>query len=301
VNSPKRSFKNLIASNRILLSDGAMGTELQKRGLPAGACPEEFNVSHPEVVRSIHLAYYEAGSDIVETNSFGGNRARLSMHGYEHRVKEFCLAAAHRAREACPAGKFVAGSIGPTGELLEPFGSRTAEEAADIFSEQAEALAEGGVDLFFVETMMSIEEAEVAVRAAKTVSNLPVVATMTFEKSQVGLRTMWGVDIPTAVLRLTDAGADVVGANCGRGFEEMIEIMTEMRPTTTLPIIAQANAGMPEIVDGVSVYHQTPEVVLPMAEKLLDSGVNIIGGCCGTSPAHIKALRAMVDFRNRGR
>jgi 5-methyltetrahydrofolate--homocysteine methyltransferase len=295
------SFLDLISSNRILLSDGAMGTELQKRGLPAGACPEEFNVSYADVVRSIHLAYFEAGSDIVETNSFGANRSRLAMHGYEHRVRELGLAAAQRAREASPSGKCVAGSIGPTGDLLEPYGTRSAAEAFNIFSELALALAEGGVDVFIVETMMAIEEAEAAVRAAKSAANLPVIATMTFEKSQTGMRTMWGVDIRTAVHRLTDAGADVVGANCGRGFEEMIEIITEMRPLTTLPIIAQANAGMPEIVNGSSVYYQTPDLVLPLAEKLLDSGVNIIGGCCGTSPAHIKAMRMLVDFRNRGR
>jgi 5-methyltetrahydrofolate--homocysteine methyltransferase len=295
------SFLDLISSNQVLLSDGAMGTELQKRGLPAGACPEEFNVSYADVVRSIHRAYVEAGSDIVETNSFGANRPRLGMHGYEHRVKELCLAAAQRAREACPQGKFVAGSIGPTGDLLEPYGTRSTEEASEVFREQAHALAEGGVDLFYVETMMAIEEAEAAVRAAKSATNLPVVATMTFEKGQAGIRTMWGVDIRTAVHRLADAGADVVGANCGRGFEEMVEIITEMRPLTSLPIIAQANAGMPEIVNGASVYHQTPEVILPLAEKLLDCGVNIIGGCCGTSPAHIKAMRVLVDFRNRGR
>jgi 5-methyltetrahydrofolate--homocysteine methyltransferase len=298
--NPTSSVLQLLSSGRILLSDGAMGTELQKRGLPAGSCPEEFNVSHPDIVREIHKAYFDAGSDLVETNSFGGNRSRLTMHGYEHRVHELCLAAAQRAREACPQGKFVAGSIGPTGDLLEPFGSRTPEEAFDIFAEQAEALAEGGVDLVIVETMMAVEEAEVAVRAAKVRTSLPVVATMTFEKSPVGLRTMWGVDVATAVLRLSEAGADIIGANCGRGFDEMFDIMTEMRPLTQKPIAAQANAGMPEIINGESVYRQTPDVVLPLVEKLLNAGVNIIGGCCGTSPAHIKAMRAVVDFRNRG-
>lgn len=281
-----------LSSGIIFVSDGAMGTELQRRGMKPGSCSEEMNVTNPEIVQSIHKDYYEAGSDLVETNSFGGTRICLATHGFENRVKELNKKAAENARAVCPAGKFVAGSVGPTGQVLEPFGDLSLETAYDSFAEQVEALAEGGVDLFIVETMMSIEEAEVAVRAAKEKTNLPVAATMTFE---TGLKTMWGVDVETAVLRLTDAGVDIVGSNCGRGFDEMIEVVSAMRKLTSLPILAQANAGLPELIDGKNVYKETPEIIAPKVERLLSSGVNIIGGCCGTNPEHIKAIRKIVD------
>jgi len=280
----------------ILLSDGAMGTELQKRGMPTGVCPEEYNITHPEIVQGIYRDYYNAGSDLVETNTFGANRSRLALHDFAHRTAEFCYASARLAREVCPAGKFVAGSMGPTGDLIEPLGPRTVQEAGDIFAEQALALAEGGVDAIFVETMMAPEEAEIAIRAAKEKTSLPVVATMTFEMGKAGLRTMWGVDVASAVRRLTDAGADVIGANCGRGFDDMIAIIHEMRPLTKKPIIAQSNAGIPEWVDGVLVYKETPELIQPQAEKLLQAGVNILGGCCGTGPEHIRVMRKLIDI-----
>lgn len=284
-----------LAAGATLLCDGGMGTALQKAGMPTGTCPEEYNISHPDVVRSIYSAYFAAGSDIVETNTFGANRSRLALHNFESRVEEFCRKSAELAREVCPAGKYVAGSIGPTGDILEPLGTRQVQEATEFFGEQAEALAAGGVDLIFVETMMAAEEAEIAIAAAKTKTGLPVVATMTFELGKAGLRTMWGVDVPTAVQRLTAAGADVIGANCGKGFEEMIEIVKEMRPLTTKPIIAQSNAGIPEWVDGESVYKETPESIRPKAEQLLGLGVNILGGCCGTGPEHISMMRELLS------
>lgn len=284
-----------LQSGRVLLCDGAMGTELQKRGMPTGVCPEEYNVSHPDLVQGIYADYYNAGSDIVETNTFGGNRSRLALHSFENRVGEFCRKSAELAREVCPEGRFVAGSIGPTGDILEPLGTRTIQEAYDFFAEQAEALAEGGADVIFVETMMAAEEAEIAIKAVKEKTVLPVVSTMTFELGKAGLRTMWGVDVPTAVQRLTDAGADVIGSNCGKGFEEMIAIVKEMRPLTAKPIIAQPNAGIPEWEEGKSVYKETPEMVKPMAEALLQQGVNILGGCCGTGPEHIRMMRKLVD------
>ncbi|MEE9166035.1 MAG: homocysteine S-methyltransferase family protein [Candidatus Neomarinimicrobiota bacterium] len=280
-----------------LLGDGAMGTELQNRGLPAGGCPEEYNVSHPEIIQAIYHDYFDAGSEIVETNTFGGNRSRLALHNFEERVAEFCKRSAQLAREVCPEGRFVAGSMGPTGDILEPLGPRTLTDALEMFSEQAEALAEGGVDVIFVETMMAAEEAEIAVRAAKKTTQLPVVATMTFEMGKAGLRTMWGVDVETAVNRLTAAGADIVGSNCGTGFDDMIAIVEEMVSVTTFPIIAQPNAGIPQWEDGVSVYRETPEIIKPKAEKLLDLGVAILGGCCGTNPDHIRMMRQLLDAR----
>ncbi len=291
------SILELLSNGKILLSDGAMGTELQNRGMKSGACPEELNITHPEIIQAIHKDYYDAGSDIVETNSFGGNRARLIFHHLEERVKELAIAAVKNARAVCPAGKFVAGSVGPTAQILEPLGDLSEEHAYNYFAEIAEALAEGGVDILFVETMMSIEEAEIAVKAAKEKTSLPVAATMTFEAGAAGLRTMWGVDIQTAVSRLTDAGADIIGSNCGKGFDEMIEVVKEMRPLTRLPILAQANAGLPEVIDGVNTYKETPEKISPKAKKLLELGVNIIGGCCGTGPDHIRELKKIIGRR----
>lgn len=294
-------FRSALRQKKVLVSDGAMGTELQKRGMPVGVCPEELNVSRPDLIQAIHRDYFAAGSDIVETNSFGANRSRLALHGLEQRVREFCRRSAALACTVRPEGRFVAGSIGPTGDLLDPLGPRTASEAFEIFAEAAEGLAEGGVDVIFVETMMAAEEAEIAVRAAKERTALPVSATMTFEKGKSGLRTMWGVDIPTAVRRLSDAGADILGANCGRGFDDMVDIIRQMRPLTDKPILAQANAGIPEWVDGVSVYRETPESIVPHVAALLESGVTILGGCCGTGPDHIRVIRRAVDAFVGGR
>jgi 5-methyltetrahydrofolate--homocysteine methyltransferase len=279
----------------ILLSDGAMGTELQKRGMRTGACPEEYNITQPEIVQGIYKDYFDAGSDLVETNTFGANRSRLGLYNLEDQLSEICRKSAALAREVCPQNRLVAGSMGPIGDIIEPLGTRTVQEAYDIFSEQAEALAQGGVDLIFVETMMAAEEAEIAIKAAKQETKLHVVATMTFDSGKTGMRTMWGVDVKTAVQRLTDAGADVVGANCGRGFDDMIEIVREMRPLTNKPIVAQPNAGIPVLVDGALVYKDTPQIVIAKAEWLLKLGVNILGGCCGTGPAHIKLMRELVD------
>jgi 5-methyltetrahydrofolate--homocysteine methyltransferase len=193
---------------------------------------------------------------------------------------------------------YISGSVGPTGAMLEPIGEASETDVYDAFAEQIEALAEAGVDVIQVETMMAIEEALLAVRAAKEHSSLPVIATMTFEQNGDSYATMWGVTVADAVRALTEAGADVLGANCGNGFDEMIGIVGAMRPLTDKPILAKANAGMPVMVDGVAVYRQTPEVVKPKAEQLLALGVNIIGGCCGTGPDHIRTIRGLVDARN---
>lgn len=289
----------LLQGGRRLLADGAMGTELQRRGFPSTSCPEEANLTHPELVQAIYSDYYAAGSDFVETNTFGGNRSRLALHALSHRGSEICRRSAELAREVCPPGRFVAGSIGPSGDILQPLGPRSPDEAYEIFAEQARALAEGGVDLLIVETMMAVEEAEIAVRAAKETTGLPVAATMTFELGKAGLRTVWGVDVKTAVDRLSQAGADILGANCGRGFEEMIAIVEEMRPLTSKPILAQPNAGLPKWVDGLPEYSETSESIRPKVDRLLDLGANIIGGCCGTRPAHIRSMREQLDARGK--
>jgi len=279
----------------ILVADGAFGTQLQERGLPSGHCPEEFNVSHPEVIQAIYRDYYAAGSDFVSTASFGGSRPRLAAHGAGDRVIEFSVRAAELARAVCPEGRFVAGSIGPTGELLEPFGTFSEREAYDAFAEQAAALAEGRVDFIIVETMMALREAQVAVSAAKDFARIPVAATMSFEGKNDQFRTSWGVSIEEAAKGLAEAGADMVGANCGLGFDQMVSIVRQMKPVTQLPIVAQANAGLPQWVEGRTVYTETPDVMAPKVQALLEAGVNVIGGCCGTTPAHIAKIREIVD------
>lgn len=279
----------------ILLSDGAMGTELQKRGMPVGVCPEEFNISHPEIIKSIYKDYYSAGSDIVTTNTFGANRLRLKFYEYENRITEFNRAAVQIANEVRPSGKFIAGSIGPLGELIEPLGTITEAETYEVFAEQAKILEEAGVDIIFIETMLALEEILIAVKAVKENTSLPVSAAMSFELGNAGLRTPWGVDIQSAVNALTEANADIIGANCGKGFDEMILIVNEMKPLTHKPILAQANAGLPEWIDGISVYKQTPDEIAPKVKKLLNAGVNILGGCCGTNPLHIKKMRELLD------
>jgi 5-methyltetrahydrofolate--homocysteine methyltransferase len=290
------NFLSSLNSKRILLCDGAMGTELQRRGLKVGDCPEEYNLSHPEMIQAIHRDYFDAGSDMVETNTFGANRLRLKFYGLENQVRKINLASVKNAKEVCPKDKFIAGSVGPLGEILEPLGSISENYAYEIFSEQSKILEEGGVDIIFIETMMAIDEAVVALKAAKDITSLPVAVSMTFELGKTGLKTPWGVDIPTAVKELTSAGADIIGSNCGKGFDEMMQVIDEMKKLTTRPILTQSNAGIPDLLDGNLHYKETPEMIAPKVLELLNSGVNIIGGCCGTNPLHIKKMRELLDL-----
>ncbi|MGE5315760.1 MAG: homocysteine S-methyltransferase family protein [Acidobacteriota bacterium] len=292
----------------VLVCDGAMGTELQKRGITTGGCSEEYNLTHPEIIRDVYADYFRAGSDMIETNTFGCNAYRLSMHKLEHQLETFCSESVRLAREALalvhpdavPGQYFISGSVGPTGQMIEPMGEARAEDVSDAFAREVRALAKAGVDVLQVETMMAIDEAVLAVRAAKEHASLPVIATMTFEGSGGVYNTMWGVSVEEAVERLSEAGADILGANCGNGFDEMIGIIGAMRPLTHKPLLAKANAGMPEWVDGVAVYKQTPEVIREKAERLLALGINIIGGCCGTGPAHIRTIAELVRTRMQG-
>ena len=218
----------------------------------------------------------------------------LDKHGLSDRVEELNIEAVKLARKVCPDGKFVAGSIGPTGEIFQPLGSLDAETAKAVFREQAIALEKGGADIIFVETMMSVEELECAVIAAKEATNLPVSASMTFNVTPNGVFTHWGVDTATFVRQAEKAGADVISSYCGKGFDEMIQVITEIRGLTKKPLMAQANAGMPELIDGKHIYKETAKDIAPKAAKLLALKIDIIGGCCGTGPEHIAEIRNLV-------
>lgn len=284
------NFLQRIAEGRILLSDGATGTYLQAHGLEAGGCPELMNATHPDVLRGMSAEYFEAGSDMVETNSFGGSRYMLKKYDLGDRVEELNRLAAEHARSAAPEGRFVLGSIGPTGEFLVPNGAATEEEMYEVFAEQARGLAAGGVDAFCIETMSDYGEIALAIRAAKETTGLPVVATMTFDKGPRGYFTMMGITPEAAAEKLAEAGADVVGSNCGLPIESMIEIIGRMRAATDRPILTHVNAGIPKIERGEIVYPDTPEHMAELMPRLVEAGANIVGGCCGTGPEHVRAF-----------
>ena len=278
----------------LLISDGATGTFLQQHGLEPGGCPEEFNASHPEVVREMARRYFEAGSEMVLTNSFGGSVFMQKKYGYGERVEEFNRLAAEHARRQAPQGGFVVGSVGPTGEFLEPLGPVSESEMYDAFLEQVKALEAGGADGVAVETMTAVEEATLAVRAARENTALVVMATMVFDKGPRGFFTMMGVTPERAVHAMEEAGAHVVGSNCGNGIDNMVDIARVMRAETDGFLLIHSNAGIPAMRSGEIIYPETPDYMAERFRQLADLGVNIIGGCCGTGPEHIKALAATV-------
>ena len=283
-----------LRAGETLISDGATGTYLQQRGLEAGGCPEEFNASHPDVVRGMARDYFAAGSDMVLTNSFGGSRFMQKKYGYGDRVSEFNrLAAEHAASQKPSANHYVLGSVGPTGEMMEPLPDGVSEsDMFDALAEQVSALAEGGADAILVETQMALEEAVVGIRAARENTGLPVFATMVFDLGPRGFFTMMGVTPERAVSELRAAGADVVGANCGNGIDRMVDLAAQMRAVDDGLMLIHSNAGIPDMKDGQIIYNEGPEFMAERFARLRDMGVNVLGGCCGTGPGHIRALRA---------
>ena len=286
----KTSFADLCASRDWLLADGATGTNLFRAGLETGYPPELWNVEHPDRVTGLHSAFIDAGADILLTNSFGGTAHRLKLHQAETRVAELNEAAARLTRAVADAADkpvLVAGSMGPTGELFEPLGALTPDEAEQAFAEQAIALAAGGADLLWIETMSSLEEIEAAVKGARH-TDLPVAATMTFDTAG---RTMMGITPAAYADVAANLGLDAFGANCGIGPAELLDsIHGFVEHKAELPMVAKGNCGIPAYVDGEIHYHGTPELMADYAVLARDSGVKIIGGCCGTSPEHVKAM-----------
>jgi len=305
VSAPGREVLARIRAGETLVFDGGYGTMLFAAGLLNGACPELWNDTHADVVAGIHKGYFDAGSHIVETNTFGATRLKLDEYRIGDRTRELNVKGARLARGVAPAGGYVAGSIGPTSRLPLDYAldnGVTDEEYEVTFREQAEALAEGGVDLFAVETMMFPQEATAAIRACRAAApDLPVMATMFFqyEEGNDRDRTMWGESPADVAKSLLAAGADVVGMNCGRGPDRAIVIIREMRTATDAPLIAYPNAGLPVITSGTVTYELGPEAMVHDYPALLDAGCNIVGACCGSDPEHIRLIADLVRRRRR--
>ncbi len=271
---------------RVLILDGAMGTELHKRGLPAGVCPEAWCLAHPAAVAEIHADYREAGADVVYTSTFGANRLKMGQYGLTN-VRETNRLLAEIAVRAAGKG-LVAGDIGPTGHFVEPFGDVPFEDSVALFREQVQGLLEGGVDLFVIETMMDIQEARAALIAVREISDLFCMVTMTYEKHG---RTLNGTDPVSALVTLQSLGADAVGCNCSAGPEGMLGLIAAMKPHATVPLVAKPNAGLPKLVGDATVFDLSAAGFAGFGGPLAAAGANLMGGCCGTTPAHIRALR----------
>lgn len=286
---------NQLKNGLVLVSDGAWGTFLQKQGLKPGDCPELWNKTHRNNVFAIAASYINAGADMIGTNSFGCSRFKLEHFGLADRSEELNIAAAEISREAAGPDSHVIASIGPTGKLLL-MGDVTEEDLYNAFKQQAIALEKGGADACCIETFAAIDEATQAVKAVKENTGLEIICTFTFEKTLQGeFRTMMGVSPTHMAVAMVEAGADIIGTNCGNGMKNMTEIVKEMRkadPST--PILVHANAGMPRNVNGVDIFPETPEEMAENALAVVNAGANIIGGCCGTTPEHISAIARVV-------
>ena len=284
-------FFAMLEEKGLLIADGATGTMLQKAGLAPGAAPERWNLERPDAIRALHRGYIEAGGDLILTNTFGGSAIRLRRDGLEDRAAEVNRMAARIAREMAGETVGVLGDIGPTGEMMQPLGALSFEEAVAAFAEQASALAEGGVDAILIETMSDLEEVRAAVEGVRKATDLPLLVTLSFDTRG---RTMMGVKPERAAKALLSLGVDVMGANCGRTLSETLEAVLKMRavaPDATL--MAKPNAGLPHAEGGDLVYDVTPEIMAEYARRFVEeAGVRIFGGCCGSTPDHIRAVVA---------
>jgi 5-methyltetrahydrofolate--homocysteine methyltransferase len=284
-------------TQRVLVLDGAMGTLLQERGLAPGGCPEEMNRLAPETVIGIHAEYVAAGADILVANSFGGNRAKLAHYGMEGAVDEINRRAVALARQAAGDKLFVGGAVGPTGRFVEPVGDVGFDEMVDIFAEQIKSLADAGADLITFETFLDIRELRAGIIACHDVCDLPIIAQMTFDDAG---RTVLGTPPAAAAVTLDALQVDVIGSNCGLGIEGIHDVLVEMRKATPRPLIAQANAGLPVLEKGRTVFPATPAEMSSCHERLIGLGVRVVGGCCGTTPGHIRAIREAIEQWHRG-
>src|SRR5438034_1271035 len=282
-----KNFRDLLESDGIHVFDGAMGTMLYAKGVYINRCYDELNLTAPDLVREVHGEYVKAGADIIETNSFGATRHKLQPYGLEGRLKEINIAAARIAREAAGERVFVAGAIGPLGLRIEPYGPTSFDEAKDMFKEQAEALLEGGVDLFVIETFSELTEIQQAIRAVRELCDLPIVAQMTI---QMDGKTSFGYAPEDFTASLDAWGADVIGLNCGMGPTHVLSALEKMRTATSKRLSAQPNAGLPRDVQGRQFYMGSPEYMAEFSRRFVQAGAKFVGGCCGTTPTHIKLI-----------
>ncbi len=292
----RTSLKERIKQEPLIL-DGAMGTQLIARGIQVGKCNEYLNIDSVDIISEIHKGYLLVGSDAVITNTFGGNKYALTRHGLAGDAARINNAGAQIARQAAGEEKYVLGDIGPSGDFLEPLGALNPDELRDAFAAQAEALSTGGVDGFIIETMTALDETVIAIEAAKSIAgNLPVLVSMSFDKAGDSFKTMMGVGVEAAVSKIIPLNVDAVGFNCGSlSLDQYVALSDEFVAAARalsddVAISAEPNAGKPELVEGKAVYKVTPEEFAAAAEKIHSAGVKIIGGCCGTSPAHIEAM-----------
>lgn len=280
-----------LKGGEILVADGAMGTMLFQKGLQSGDCPESLNLTKPELLEDIALLYLSAGADIVQTNTFGASPMKLSEYGLAEKTDEINSKAVSIVKNVVGRTAYVSGSCGPSGKILKPYGDTEPDLLYDAFEQQMRALVTAGIDVVCIETMTDLNEATLAVKAAKAVSaKIPVMATMTFDETPRGFFTIMGVNIETAASGLQNAGADIIGSNCGNGIENMIKIAREFKKVSNVPIIIQSNAGQPETKSGKLIYPETAEFFAEKTRDLVDAGVSIIGGCCGTTPEYIRAI-----------
>jgi len=279
-----------LAEERLVIYDGGMGTMLFAAGLLDGESPEPWNWEKPEVVDGVYRAYYEAGSDVVQTNTFGGTPIKLSERDLQDRTYDANVLAARNLRAICPADRYAAGDVGPTGKFMKPMGEYTREEFDAAFEAQIRGLVDGGVDLISIETMYSLQEALCALRAAKKVSDLPVAVCMTFDRNPRGFFTLMGETVPQCLQALEEGGADIVGSNCSNGSPVFIDLARILRDQTRLPVIVQPNRGKPVLEKEAMAYKQTAGEFVEDARTIASIGVNVIGGCCGTTPEFISLL-----------
>ncbi|MBX3291766.1 MAG: bifunctional homocysteine S-methyltransferase/methylenetetrahydrofolate reductase [Acidobacteria bacterium] len=282
-----KDFRELLSSEGIFVFDGAMGTRLYDKGIYINRSYDELNITNPELVLEVHEEYVAAGVDVIETNTFGATRPKLQPYGLENKLREINIAAVNLARQAAAGKACVAGSVGPLGLRIEPFGPTSFEEARELYREQAEALVEGGVDLFLLETFSDLSVIEQAILAIREVTDLPIVAQMTI---QADLKTTFGTPAEVFVPRLEELGADVIGLNCGMGPTHVLSALEKMRELTDRPLSAQPNAGLPRDVQGRQFYMGSPEYMATFAKRFVQAGAKFVGGCCGTTPTHIKLI-----------
>ncbi len=290
-------LEKLLQGSELIMADGAMGTMLFDAGLQFGDPPETWNILHPEVIRKVHRSYLESGSQILLTNTFGGNRYRLAMHRLQERVKELNTTAAILARievDATDIDAIVAGDIGPSGEIMEPLGTLTAEEAVDAFAEQADALVFGGVDAIWIETMSALEEMQAAIEGVRKASaDMPIIATMTFDTNG---RTMMGITPEQAIEFLEAQNVTAAGGNCGNGPDEILEVIEKMSTQNpSIPLVAKSNAGIPALVDRNPVYSAGPTEMAEYSIALRAAGARIIGACCGSTPDHLECMHSTLN------